>query len=216
MIVEVRATALLLDLDGTLVDSTVLITEAWTKWAVEQGLTRESFAGIVLHGRPSRDIVHDLLPEREDEALRRIEDIETSASGGIRLLPGTDALLRSLGPSEWAVVTSGSERIAAPRLAALPVPPPTLVTADDVTHGKPDPEPFLLAAQRLGVADPSRCVVVEDAPAGLEAARAAGMRSIAVVTTHRREDLVATVVVPDLRSLRVRHQDGELALDILD
>lgn len=216
MIVELRAAALLLDLDGTLVDSTALITQAWTTWAGEQGLTRESFAGVLLHGRPSRDIVHDLLPDREEEALRRIEDLETSGSGGVRLLPGTAALLNSLGTSGWAVVTSGSKRIAGPRLGALPVTPPVVVTADDVTHGKPDPEPFLVAAQRLGVGDAARCVVVEDAPAGLQAAGAAGMRSIAVVTTHRREDLAATVVVPDLRSLQVQRQDGELVLSILD
>jgi sugar-phosphatase len=96
------------------------------------------------------------------------------------------------------------------------VHPHVVVTSDDVRHGKPDPEPFLLAARRLGVSDSSRCVVLEDAPAGLAAAAAAGMRSIAVVTTHRREELAATVVVPDLSVLRVGHDAGELQLTVLD
>jgi sugar-phosphatase len=113
-------------------------------------------------------------------------------------------------------VTSGSNAIAEPRLAVLPVRPPVVVTADDVRHGKPDPEPYLLAARRLGITDPSRCVVLEDAPAGLAAASAAGMRSIAVVTTHRREDLEATVVVSDLGWVHVRREVTELVVEILD
>lgn len=207
-----RAAALLFDLDGTLVDSTALITRAWTRWAVEEGLSRESFLGVPLHGRPARDIVHDLVPDREDEALRRILDIEASTEGGVRTLPGADRLLTHLGPDEWAVVTSGSGRIAEPRLAALPVRPRVVVTADDVQRGKPDPEPFLLAARRLGITDPARCVVVEDAPAGLAAAAAAGMRSVAVVTTHERDQLIASLVIPDLGSLRVERGGGDLLL----
>jgi len=214
--VQLRADALLFDLDGTLVDSTALITRAWTRWAVEEGLTRESFVGVMLHGRPARDIVHDLLPDREESALRRINDIETSTPGGVRPLPGADALLEALSPDEWAVVTSGSRAIAAPRLAALAVRPQVVVTADDVRRGKPDPEPFLLAAERLGVSDPSRCIVLEDAPAGLVAAAAAGMRSVAVVTTHRRAELAATVVVPDLRSVGVARRDGGIVLTIFE
>lgn len=212
---ELRAVAFLFDLDGTLVDSTALITRAWTRWAAGEGLTRESFAGVTLHGRPARDIVHELLPDREEGALRRIFEIEASTPGGVATLPGVDALLKGLGPEEWAVVTSGSNAIAEPRLAALPVRPRVVVTADDVLRGKPDPEPYLLAARRLGITDPSRCLVFEDAPAGVASAAVAGMRCIAVVTTHRREQLPATVVIPDLSSLRVRHEAGELVLTIL-
>ncbi|MBO0743694.1 MAG: HAD-IA family hydrolase [Candidatus Dormibacteraeota bacterium] len=207
-----RAVALLFDLDGTLVDSTALITRAWTRWAVEEGLSRESFVGVPLHGRPARDIVHDLVPDREKEALRRILDIEASTEGGVRTLPGADRLLNQLSPDEWAVVTSGSGRIAEPRLAALPVRPRVVVTSDDVDRGKPDPEPFLLAARRLGITEPASCVVLEDAPAGLAAAAAAGMRSVAVVTTHRRDQLSATVVIPDLDSLQLEHDAGNLLL----
>lgn len=212
--IELRAEALLFDLDGTLVDSTGLITRAWTRWALEEGLTREAFAGVQLHGRPARDIVHDLVPEREEDALRRILEIEASTPGGVRTLPGTDRLLGRLGPDEWAVVTSGSSRIAEPRLAALAVRPPVVVTADDVRRGKPDPEPFVLAARRLGVTDPARCVVLEDAPAGLAAAAAAGMPSVAVATTHRPDQLSASVVVPDLDSLELAHEGNELVLKV--
>ena len=211
---ELRAGALLFDLDGTLVDSTALITEAWTRWAIELGLRREAFLGIALHGRPARDIVHDLVPDREEEALRRILDIEVSTRGGVSTLPGVDRLLHRLRPEAWAVVTSGSRDIAEPRLAALPVRPRVVVTADDVRRGKPDPEPFLLAARRLHVTDLARCVVVEDAPAGLAAAAAAGMRSVAVTTTHRRDQLTASVVIPDLDSLEVEQEEGEVVLRV--
>lgn len=211
---ELRGVALLFDLDGTLVDSTALITSAWTRWAREEGLARESFLGVALHGRPARDIVHELVPDREEGALRRIMEIEASTPGGVRTLPGADRLVTHLGPGEWAVVTSGSTRIAEPRLAALPARPRVVVTADDVRHGKPDPEPFLLAARRLGVADPSRCVVLEDAPAGLAAAGAAGMRSVAVTTTHPRDQLSASLVVPNLDSLQVEHEGAELVVRI--
>ncbi|MGH7920019.1 MAG: HAD-IA family hydrolase [Candidatus Dormibacteraceae bacterium] len=211
--VELPGRALLFDLDGTLVDSTELITRAWTSWAIELGLSRDAFAGIALHGRPARDIVHDLVPEQEEEALRRVFDIEASTLGGVTPLPGANELLRSLDPAEWGIVTSGSLRIAEPRLAALAVSARTVITADDVRFGKPDPEPFLLGAERLGVS-PADCVVLEDAPAGLTAARTAGMRSVAVVTTHRREALSATVVVRDLRSVSAEHVSGHLVLRV--
>lgn len=213
---ELRTAALLFDLDGTLVDSTALIRRAWTRWAVEEGLTEEAFVGVTLHGRPARDIVHELVPDREEDALRRIFDIEVSTPGGVRTLPGVDRLLSRLGPDEWAVVTSGSSSIAEPRLAALPQRPNVVVTADDVRQGKPDPEPYLLAARRLGITDPARCVVLEDAPAGLAAGAAAGMRTVAVVTTHRRHLLRASVVVADLRSLEVEHEAGEIVLKVCD
>ncbi|MFZ0215469.1 MAG: HAD-IA family hydrolase [Candidatus Dormiibacterota bacterium] len=202
MTVTLEAGAVLFDLDGTLVDSTTLITRSWTAWAVEQGLTREDFRQVPLHGRPARDIVRDLVPaERVDGALASIIAIELATPGGVVPLPGAVELLRSLPRHRWGIVTSGSDGIARPRLRVLDLEAPALVTADDVRHGKPDPEPFLLCAARLGVA-PEQCVVVEDAPAGLAAARAAGMRAIAVSTTHERSELVADVIVDRLTSVR--------------
>lgn len=203
MTVELRGRALLFDLDGTLVDSTALIFRAWSTWAVEFGVPVEAFAAVPLHGRPARDIVHDLVPGREAEALRRIMEIESSTPAGVTPIEGADELLRSLAAPEWAIVTSGSLLIAQPRLAALAVRPDIVVTADDVEHGKPDPEPYLLAAERLGIVPPSECIVFEDAPSGLAAATAAGMASVAVTSTHARDKLSATVVVDDLRAVSV-------------
>ncbi|GAA3241283.1 hypothetical protein GCM10020256_64150 [Streptomyces thermocoprophilus] len=118
----------------------------------------------------------------------------------MELLPGTRALLDALPPERWAVVTSATRRLAEARLDAVGILPKTLVAADDITRGKPDPEPYLLAARRLG-ADPARCVVFEDAPAGLAAGRAAGMTTVALATTHPAHELDADLVVDDLSAL---------------
>ncbi|GAB3644339.1 hypothetical protein GCM10028832_31960 [Streptomyces sparsus] len=123
--------------------------------------------------------------------------------GGVVRLPGTAELLAALPRDRWAVVTSATRELGDARLRAAGVSAPLIVAADDVTRGKPDPEPFLLAAAELGVR-PSRCVVFEDAPAGLSAARAAGMRTVALTTTHRPEELTADLVVTDLSALSVQ------------
>ncbi len=134
-----------------------------------------------MHGRPSAEIVADLIPAAGvPAAVARIEDLEVEAvAEGVEPVPGALALLGSLAAGRWAVVTSASRRLAEARLAAVGIHPPTVIAADDITRGKPDPEPFLLAAARLGVA-PERCVVFEDAPAGLASGRAASSK-----TTHR-------------------------------
>lgn len=134
---------------------------------------------------------------------------------GVRLLPGTREFLDSLPADRWAVVTSATRRLAEARLTAVGVTPKCLVSADDVTRGKPDPEPYLLAARQLG-ADPADCVVFEDAPAGLRAARAAGMRTVALATTHRAEELDADLVVDDLAALRALVTDGGVEISARD
>ncbi len=98
------------------------------------------------------------------------------------------------------MVTSATRKLAEARLAAVGIRPKHLITADDITRGKPDPEPFLLAARHLGV-DPARCAVFEDAPAGLAAGRAAGAKTVALTTTAPAEELVADVIVPDLSAV---------------
>ncbi|PRX92277.1 sugar-phosphatase [Allonocardiopsis opalescens] len=201
---EAAAEAVLFDMDGTLVDSTAVTVECWTRWAAEYGVGREEFARVHAHGRPSAEIIADLLPAGEVAAAnRRIEELEVAAAEGVRVLPGTRELLAALPARRWAVVTSCTAPLAEARLAAAGIEPPELVTADDVARGKPDPEPFALGARRLG-AEPGRCVAVEDAPAGLASARAAGMVAIAVATSHSPEALTADVVVTDLRSVRAR------------
>jgi sugar-phosphatase len=199
----IHAHALLFDNDGTLVSSLDSVDRCWTRWAGEYGITAEAFARVELHGRPAAEIVADLLPAHlVPEAVARVEQLEVEdvANGGVRLLPGTRDFLDSLPADRWAVVTSATRRLADARLDAVGIRPKALVSADDITRGKPDPEPYLLAARQLGV-DPARCVVFEDAPAGLRAGRAAGMTTVALATTHPAAELDADLVVRDLSAL---------------
>ncbi|MBU3869638.1 HAD-IA family hydrolase [Streptomyces sp. 4503] len=206
---KISADALLFDNDGTLVSSLDSVHRCWTRWAEEQGIPAEDFARVELHGRPADDIIADLLPaDRAPRARARIDELELAdVPGGVKLLPGTAELLAGLPAARWAVVTSANRPLAEARLAEVAIRPGTLITSDEITRGKPDPEPFLLAAERLGV-DPARCVVFEDAPAGLAAGRAAGMRTVALTTTTAREELVADIVVEDLSAVSARLLDG--------
>ncbi|MGA5796021.1 HAD family hydrolase [Streptomyces cellulosae] len=214
MTIHVRA--LLFDNDGTLVSSLDSVNRCWTRWAVEYGLTAEDFARIELHGRPAAEIAADLLPAHVvPQAVARIEDLEVEdvADGGVSLLPGTKDFLSGLPAERWAVVTSATRRLAEARLGAAGILPKTLVAADDITRGKPDPEPYLLAARLLGV-DPADCVVFEDAPAGLQAGRAAGMTTVALATTHRAEELTADLVVKDLSALSALVTDAGIEIAV--
>lgn len=189
--------AIIFDLDGTLVDSTPAVIRAWSRWATERGITAEELAGY--HGVPAKSIVADLVPEAEREAAgRRIDELELADLDGVVPLPGAVDALSGLPTDRLAIATSCTRPLAAARLAASGVPTPVVVvTVDDVERGKPAPDPFLLAAKRLGV-DPARCLVVEDAPAGLQAARAAGCATLAVTTTTPAQDLRADAVVANL------------------
>ncbi|MCQ4195848.1 HAD family hydrolase [Streptomyces parvulus] len=200
---RIHARALLFDNDGTLVSSLESVGRCWTRWAEEYGITAERFSGVELHGRTAAEIAADLLPaDLVPRAVARIEQLEVEdvPNGGVRLLPGTGDFLGALPADRWAVVTSATRRLAEARLDAVGVLPKNLVAADDVTRGKPDPEPYLLGARILGV-DPADCVVFEDAPAGLRAGRAAGMRTVALATTHAPAELDADLVVTDLSAL---------------
>ena len=207
---KIHAQALLFDNDGTLVSSLESVRRCWTRWAAEFGITAEDFARVELHGRTAVAIAADLLPaDVVPTAVARIEtlEVEDVPNGGAVLLPGTRDFLDSLPADRWAVVTSATRRLAEARLAHAGILPKTLVVAEDVTRGKPDPEPYLLAARRLGV-DPARCVVFEDAPAGLQAGRAAGMITVALATTHQAQELDADLVVSDLSALSALVSDG--------
>ncbi|MEU2543224.1 HAD family hydrolase [Streptomyces iakyrus] len=212
----IHAQALLFDNDGTLVSSLASVDRCWTRWATEYGITAEEFARVELHGRPAAEIAADLLPAGiVPQAVARIEDLEVEdvPHGGVQLLPGTRAFLDSLPSDRWAVVTSATRRLAEARLDAVGILPKTLVAADDITRGKPDPEPYLLAARALGV-DPAHCVVFEDAPAGLASGRAAGMTTVALTTTHQAHELHADLVVENLSALSalVTEQGVEISL----
>jgi len=150
-----------------------------------------------------------VMPEDlQESATRRISEIELANLHDVVVLPGAVEALASLAGAKSAIATSCTVPLAEARIAASHLEPPwVLVTADDVVHGKPHPEPFLQAARRLGV-DPHHCLIVEDAPSGLEAARAAGCFTLAVVTTTPREALRADAVVNDLSEVRFS-TDGE-------
>jgi len=194
--------AVLFDMDGTLIDSTPSVERCWARWAQEMGVDLQRLLGW--HGVPARAIAEALLPpERVEAGVARINQLEVEDTDGIRPLPGAAEALGLLPAGRAAIATSCTRPLAGARIAAAGlVVPDVVVTADDVVRGKPDPEPFVLAAQRLGV-DPARCLVVEDAPAGLAAARAAGCATLAVTTTTPPEGLDADVVVRDLAQVRV-------------
>ncbi|UFQ14579.1 MULTISPECIES: HAD family hydrolase [Streptomyces] len=213
---KIEAEALLFDNDGTLVSSLESVYRCWTRWAREYGITAEEFARVELHGRPAAEIAADLLPpEQVAGAVARIEELEVSdVAGGVRLLPGTRELLESLPADRWAVVTSATRVLAEARLAEVGIRPGLLIAADDITRGKPDPEPYLLAAEKLGAA-PARCVVFEDAPAGLQAGRAAGMTTVALATTHAAAELSADVVVKDLSAVSAQATSGAVEITVV-
>lgn len=176
--------AVLLDMDGTLVDSDASVERAWTTWSREHGLDPAEVLTIV-HGRPPAPTVRRLLPALDDAAVaasaQRQMELQYDDVADVVAAPGAHDLLAVLErrPLPWAVVTSADVRLAKARLGAAGIEPPLLVTVEDVRRGKPDPEGFLLAAGRLGVA-PQVCLVVEDSDPGLASGRAAGMRTAAL------------------------------------
>lgn len=210
---ETTFDAVLFDLDGTLVDSGPAVLRSWVAWAGENDITPERLHGF--HGMPALRILEVLAedgllaPERVLAAAERLEQLEVGDVDDVVLLPGAAAALEAIGAARSAIVTSCTAPLAAARIAASGLSSPAVVvTAGDVAVGKPDPAPFLLAAQRLNVS-PERCLVVEDAVSGLEAAQAAGMSSLAVTTTYATEELEADVVVRDLAAVRfVSRTDG--------
>jgi sugar-phosphatase len=188
--------ALLFDLDGVLVDSLAAVNRSWRWWAARHGLDPEPFLGS--HGRPTRESIAELAPDLDADAEAAVVDErEATDTDGVVALPGARAVLATDGAK--AIVTSGIRRLALARLqAARLTPPAVLITADIVRQGKPSPEPYLLAAARLGV-QPADCIVFEDAPAGVQAGKAAGMRVVALTTTVPASELAsADQIVPDL------------------
>lgn len=161
------------------------------------------------HGRRPIDTLQLLAPDLDEKARQaeaeRIVAGESTDFDGMRVLPGARELTESLAEARWTVATSGPRAVAVARLGfAGIVVPSTIVTAEDVLHGKPSPEPYLLAAHRLAI-DPGDCLVIEDSPAGVRAARAAGAHVIAVRTTHSTEELCdagADRLIPDLTAIR--------------
>ena len=197
--------AVLFDLDGTLIESTFYIERLWQDWGVQYGISPQNMSKI-MNGRRAVEIISTIAPHVSlQEEAYALETKEIVGMDGMRTYPGAKELLSALPAKQWAIVTSGTLRVASARLnyAKLPIPD-VFITADVVTAGKPAPDAYLLAAKRLNV-KPSDCVVVEDTPAGIQAAKTAGMKAIAISSTHPREALSqADVVVQQLADIQIR------------
>lgn len=207
--------ALLFDLDGVLVDSGASTERAWRLWAEKHDLDAQEILKIA-HGRRTVETVQLVAPHLSAEDEKAIlEDIEVEDVAEIGEILGAAELLRALPPERWAVVTSGTRKLATSRLHQMSLPVPrVLVCAEDVTNGKPDPECYLKAARLLGV-DSEDCIVIEDAPTGIEAAHAAGMRVIVLATTHSAEETSAAEVrTQSLKHVRLVHIGSSRQPDI--
>jgi mannitol-1-/sugar-/sorbitol-6-phosphatase len=197
-------TTILSDLDGVLVDSHASIMRAWRWWGAEHGVQAAAIEGVQ-HGRPSGEVIATLVPELDAEAESRAIDLRQAGdTDGVIALPGAHALFAGSDPV--AIVTSCTVPLAAARLRAAGLAvPDVLVTPERLSRGKPDPEGYLLAARELGAA-PADCVVLEDAPAGIEAGRAAGMHVVGITTTHDPAELDAHELAPSIAAwLRSRN-----------
>ncbi len=201
--VELSAEVLLFDMDGTIVDSTTSVVRAWNRFADRHGRDADAILSVA-HGRPTIEVVAMFAPPGLDvaEEAARIEAEEIDRTDGIVEVPGAKALLESLDPARWAVVTSATRALTVKRMSVTGLPhPKVLVAADDVTDGKPHPQPYLMAAEALGV-DAASAVVFEDAEAGLRSALAAGTVPV-VVGDHDGPAAEGLARVPDLRGVRV-------------
>ena len=213
--INVSAQALLFDLDGVLVNSIPAVERVWSRWAQERGLNVQEVLHRA-HGRPSIETLRYLLPDADHEAENQLmEQAEIDDVEDIVPLPGVKELLAALPHNRWAIVTSCTRPLAEVRVRAAGLPQPKLlVTANDITHGKPHPEPYLKGAAGLGFR-PQECIVVEDALAGITAGRSAGARVLAFTTTASMTDLVAAKpdwIVKDCSAIQLQVSEPELQL----
>ncbi|ALO08039.1 Putative phosphatase [Streptomyces venezuelae] len=214
---QLTARALLLDMDGTLVNSDAVVERCWRRWAERQGLDADAVLKVV-HGRQGYATMAVLLPDRpmeENHADNRLMLAEETADlDGVVPVPGAPAFMASIAALPFALVTSADEALAQARMGAADLPmPATRVTAESVGASKPDPEGFLKGAAELGFA-PADCVVFEDSEAGIQAGRAAGMRIVGV--GPRAAAFAPDIHVEDLTRLRVEAApDGTITLTAL-
>jgi sugar-phosphatase len=212
---EIHCSAILFDLDGVLIDSPPAVTRVWQQWALEHGFDPEEVVARV-HGRPSLTTIREYLPNADHAAENReIERREMQDTDGIVTLAGARTLLLQLPEERWTIATSCTRPLAEVRLRAAGLPvPECIVTSTDVMMGKPHPEPFLMAATKVGF-PATECVVVEDVPAGVRAGKAAGARVIGFRTTVEEAELRgagADFVVNNCGDISLVHYSGGLTL----
>ena len=210
--VVLRAGAILFDMDGTLVDSTPIIHRAWKWWTEKHGIPLAPVLAVE-KGRPNREVIAEFAPQLDSvEESRQFIAFEENDTDGLTLVAGADAAVRAAQQGLWAVVTSAKRSLAEVRLSAAGLPvPEVLVAADMISRGKPDPEGFLVAAERLGV-EPADCLVFEDSPAGVMGARRAGM---AVICISSASPALAEVQVQDFRNVSMsRNGEGTFLVTV--
>jgi len=190
-VLKINCRALLFDMDGVLIDSTTAVARVWKLWAIERGFDPETVARMA-QGRPSITTIRELLPNADHLAENReVERREMEDLAGVTASPGALPILARLPAHLWVLVTSSTKPLAEVRLRAAGLPLPKLmVTASDVMHGKPHPEPFMKGAALVGLPAP-QCIVVEDTPAGIQSGKAAGARVLALRTTMPESELRA-------------------------
>ena len=207
--------AALFDLDGTLIDSLAAVQRSWTLLAQRNQLDVDTVFSVI-HGRPARESLALLMPEKTsaeiDKEMSWLEDLEANDTQGTIVLPGSVEFLETLNAHQvpWAIVTSGTLPVAMARIQASGIPKPAcVITANDITHGKPHPEPYLLGAERLGVAIED-CMVFEDAPAGIESGRAAGGQLMAILSHYSQDVLQVEHAVTTIDKLTLlEHEAGD-------
>lgn len=216
-LVTVEAAGILFDMDGVLVSSIGSVNRCWKRWAEHYGLPNADSVQIE-HGTRAVDMIAKLMPGLDvAEGLRLIEDMEIADVSDLKVLPGARALLESLPPERWAIVTSATYRLLLGRLKAAELPvPKRIISGDMVERGKPDPEPYRRGAELIQ-SSPVECIVVEDAPSGVDAGVAAGCRVLGVLGTHSEAELRAagaSWIVRSLEDVSARTEPHCLVLSI--
>src|SRR5271154_2577205 len=202
---KIQVRGVLFDMDGVLVSSLGSVERSWTRWAERHGVD-PAVAIRTAHGRRAIESVRLLRPDLNDEQeLRYIEDLEVEDKEGLEMLTGVKPILEALPEKYWTVVTSATERLARARMADGGIPVPArIVTADMVTRGKPDPEPYRRGAELLGL-KPEECLVIEDSASGATAGHAAGCKVLATLFSHSLASLsAADWIVKSLEDVHVR------------
>ena len=214
--VTLSCNAVLFDMDGTLVDSTRVVELAWGWWAARHHLPLQTVLSFS-HGRPTIATMQHFFPGRDHtEELKKMEEYTESQTEGIMPVPGAAQLLRSLHNHPWGIVTSAWRTLAETRLTTAGLPlPNVIVPIDEIRNGKPEPEGFLQAAERLEVA-PKDCLVFEDTRPGIDAGLSAGMQVVGLLTTVPAERLRHRPLIRDFCDVRVQFDAETLRVKLVD
>jgi mannitol-1-/sugar-/sorbitol-6-phosphatase len=214
--VNVSCKAVLFDMDGTLVDSTRVVELAWGRWAARHRLTLQTVLSFS-HGRPTIATMEHFFPAQDHaEELKELEHYTESLLEGIVAVPGAAQVVHALQNHPWGIVTSAWRTLAVSRITTAGLPlPRVIVPIDEIRNGKPEPEGFLHAAERLGVA-PEDCLVFEDTRPGIEAGLNAGMQVVGLLTTVPAEQLRHRPLIRDFRDVTIQFDGERLKVELRD